>query len=98
MEQCSTQAHTTAAQILPDRLTILPGVVELVALQSPTLFFSLSIGKPLRNFSALWIFVMKVYKEIELHKAIRSTTVACRQALCHCETAMHPRESRHASV
>jgi len=71
-EQCSKQTHKTAAQILPDRLTMLPGEVGLMALQSPTLFFSPVIGMPPQNFSVLSVFDIKILEESKPRKFMNS--------------------------
>ena len=76
-EQCSKQAHTITAQILPDGFSLPPGAVELEALRSSTLFFSALIGEAAPDFSALADFFIKTSREFSCYFAASLIFVAC---------------------
>lgn len=82
-EQCSKQAHTVTAQILPDGFSLPPGAVELEALRSSTLFFSALIGEAAPDFSALADFFIKTSREFSCYFAASLIFVACHATACH---------------
>jgi hypothetical protein len=82
-ERCSRQAHTITAQILPDRFSLVPGAVELVALRSSTLFVSAVIGKAAPDFSVLANFFIKTSRECGPYFPASLIFVACHATACH---------------